>query len=830
MFLLLAQPVIAETVSCSALKQAYQTVTLEDSTTGCCSNPGGVIDSTSCVASKTEVSTLESRVFGSTDLEKRCIALGNEKFREGDADQIQIKKDSYGHYCLVTGNLKDDLPFSAAFPMNTSMYEERLIGRGGYGDDTEDGQLETRRGDLTLMKKHKAVFAHMATHGNYANHFTDAWPANNAFGDRIAQSGLSPEGGDLRIMNNFHGGAWRAYKKLLNTFSDRIYQKPFKYSYMQGCSGAGRNAMTNVLTDPDEWSGVYARDFFEYSIHTAKAGLLLPKYRQQVTQETYDKNLALSNVYCDSVEFGDGIDDAVSQWDCKYSPAKFQCGSTAQIEGYNGSVCFTEEELTHMEPLYSNGISLPDGNFMHLTDAEQEVLVVPPNTERHMVKELASNYDWIYYAISGNLGVYNNPSHPVSRMVQDIHIPETRKPKAERDDFRAYSEVIMKPNSSHFRDFMAVWKVHEPISDPSVEIIEKLVKNNVKLLMHANLGDPIASPSEVGRLLWHKMWDATGRNRQLMDYYVRLYLNPSYDHCRTGSGNSSMVGSERSNPDKTDLDFLIDWVESEIPPTYDYMVKDRGDTIREDLPVCAYPSVAKRGVNDTVAKCVCDHHSERFGSYCDGSPYSRMSFLDYAFEVKAPMYKVNMEWIAGYGTPSFPEKGSYFATDADVTRFGAQLVTWGYASTESEGIAYAVQEGWLLTASAPYLRVNKEWLANYGDPPFPSKGDFFADDAEVNRFLQQLMSWGYGTTLEEARQIAINDGDVTLLSTPLYKVNTEWISGYGTPPFPDKGDIFTTDSDVTRFGDQLVEWGYATTASEGIAYAGTEGWLIASPH
>lgn len=54
---------IAEnTVKCSAIKKLYQTATLTDQSTGCCSQHDGAVDTSSCVASSTEVDALKHEV------------------------------------------------------------------------------------------------------------------------------------------------------------------------------------------------------------------------------------------------------------------------------------------------------------------------------------------------------------------------------------------------------------------------------------------------------------------------------------------------------------------------------------------------------------------------------------------------------------------------------------------------------------------------------------------------------------------------------------------------------------------------------------------------
>jgi feruloyl esterase len=385
-----------------------------------------------------------------------------------------------------------------------------------------------------------------------------------------------------------------------------FYDRPVKYSYFEGCSNGGRQAMMMAQNYPELFDGIVAGapsmfypDLLFWLLWTGKqqipvAGqppVLTDAKRAQVTQRV--------------VAACDGIDGLVDGQITNPRACKFDI----ETLGPSGDKTLTAQELAVVKAMYSGTVS-------------------ETGVRRSPGAKLGSEADWIpLFADNGGYGAF------IEHFVYSRNTPGFDW-RSKLDFGKTYDE-----SKAALTPFTAA---------PSPDI-SAFVARGGKLVHYHGWNDAVVPPDgsiaylyaltqferlrnlpkadfdrEVDRLTPQQV-AATGETYlDKVKQYHRLFMLPAMGHCMQPTSGPSAIGGGASEPpdqyrtsDHHAVSAAINWVEQGVAP--DRIVASRFDAGGKALrqrPVCAFPAEARyKGSgdpNDAASfACVTPDASER---------------------------------------------------------------------------------------------------------------------------------------------------------------------------------------------------------------------------
>ena len=493
------------------------------------------------------------------DEERLCLGLLNTKFDKGTVLTARMVSDSY---CHISGTMRFDIPFEMAIPKTAA---NRLIASSHYGDDIGTAQLDMDQPEIAQVAKYGSIVGKFSSNAYMqSTNVPEGWdwgygPLDEP-GNRLYWSGLTemePRRWDMR-----EGGAARAFRQLVKSVSTHMFGKDVDYAYIGGCSGQGKTAVSAAFAYPEGWNGVYASDFYEHTSTTARAAALQPFYDGRLSEASLKKNSDLLHAYCDSPEWGDGEADGFAQWNCDYAVDLYACTSSSRpmFTNYDGTVCFTDEELVGLRRVMQGASVLPDGKPFHgLTASTQHLMRFSPNyVDRTVQSKVEDNWDVFWYGSPGSLSMFTSSDQADAlRGMRDIAMEEFAKGDS-GDRFKAFFNYTT--NGDTLRNMQKMYRQYEIISSPSKTAIQSFINHGHKMLLLVHDGDDFANGYEVGRLLYDNAYRAADNNMTVVDSTLQMYVMGNPSHC--GSSGNTLDEASASM-----LDLVIDWVENGVPPS-----------------------------------------------------------------------------------------------------------------------------------------------------------------------------------------------------------------------------------------------------------------------
>ena len=334
----------------------------------------------------------------------------------------------------------------------------------------------------------------------------------------------------------------------------RFYGRAPAFSYFDGCSDGGREALMAAQRYPTDFNGIIG-------------GALVI---DAVTQNTYHHGYnALSNqdangnyillaaklpmlhaavlAACDAIDgLADGLIDDPRQ--CHFDPQTIVC----PVGQADTSTCLTSAEAgavqrLHDGPVDANGVHY-DHKIAHEWGSELAWSLFIPTTTAGPSGSINFVTSWYRY-----LGVFN-------QVLPDWNVTTANLP--------------LTP--------AGFWQVEQPAiyltaDDPD---LSAFYRAGGKLIIWHGWSDQHVTPQ--GTLeYYHAMRDTMGADVQ--DSFVRMYLLPGVYHCGGGEG-----------PDTADLlTPIMNWVETSVAPTTVVASQLSGTTVTRTRPLYPYPSVAR---------------------------------------------------------------------------------------------------------------------------------------------------------------------------------------------------------------------------------------------
>jgi feruloyl esterase len=356
-----------------------------------------------------------------------------------------------------------------------------------------------------------------------------------------------------------------AAKKLIGQY----YGSPAKYSYFDGCSEGGREALMEAQRYPRDFNGILAgatahywtelMAAFAWNAHALNsAESFIPESKRQ----------AITNAALAACPSEKGVDDKFidDPLRCHYDPSVLSCKGTEQSDS-----CLTQPQIQALEKIYSG----------------------PKNPRTGA--QISPGYE---------PGAEAEPGFPGVSFASYVF---GSGPGASLD--AAFSSAFY--GGFVFSD--PKWSFTKLNFDSDIAETEQKVGSSL------NASDPDLSPFKAagGKLLqYHGWYDGSPSPLHSVDYYeqverkmgglaatesfYRLYMVPGMMHCGLGPG-PNMFGNlldfaPASDPEHNIMLALEQWVEKGVPPSQiiatKYVENNPEKSVEMTRPLCSYPQVA----------------------------------------------------------------------------------------------------------------------------------------------------------------------------------------------------------------------------------------------
>jgi feruloyl esterase len=340
---------------------------------------------------------------------------------------------------------------------------------------------------------------------------------------------------------------------------------PPRHAFFVGCSGGGRQALTEVQRFPDDFDGVIAgapgvntpemsaRRLWEMQRHS-EWGALMPASAWQFVRDAAVR-------LCDPQ---DGVTDGVvaDPRRCRFDPAALLCR-----EGQAGE-CLAPQQVAAIRRLTA---PLHDEHGKRLDNGLLPTVLVSPAPLPEPFTPGPSYLATVLFAD----GVHADPAW----------------------DARTFSLA---------RDLPAIDRVMNLHADDPA--IDPFFRDGGKLLIYQGWDDPLVAAQSTLRY-----WNAlSARFGARLGRSARLFMVPGMDHCRGGAGTDRFGGAGGDAPladaDHDLLSTLEAWVVDDRAPARIVAAKLENGMVARTRPLCAWPAEAVwtgRGNTDAAENFVC---------------------------------------------------------------------------------------------------------------------------------------------------------------------------------------------------------------------------------
>ena len=367
---------------------------------------------------------------------------------------------------------------------------------------------------------------------------------------------------------------------------EAFYGEHPRYSYFEGCSGGGGQALHEALQFPGDYDGIVAGAPDMNATHRAAGHI----WNSVVFDGAATITLAQANMItaavvkqCAGKDGGLSSDNFLTDpRDCHWDPTALQCAGAVADTG----MCLTAPQVVAMRKFYQGPIN--------------------PRTGKRILagRVRGSESNNGYPASIATLGPSQGPQYWVFGNDFDWRTFDFDQ------DMDAIDEELAARLNANTAD------------------LEEFKSHGGKLILAHGFADPqvptlntaayyerlISSQTREGRRSEEERSEALRRTQE----FARLFLFPGVSHCFSGAGPDTVEDDPLPTGRIHDaitwlaLDPLVQWVEHGVPPDriIAYKVMDGVDLFSR--PVCPYPTLPRySGVGDTTKAssfiCVADH-------------------------------------------------------------------------------------------------------------------------------------------------------------------------------------------------------------------------------
>ncbi len=333
----------------------------------------------------------------------------------------------------------------------------------------------------------------------------------------------------------------------------KYYGTAPRYSYWNGCSEGGGQALSEAQRFPGDYNGIIAGAPANYLVHLQAGGNWISQaiHIDPATFIPADKLPSISAAVLAQCDAADGVKDGVIEdpRTCHFDPSVLEC------KGADSSSCLTESQIEGLKKVYAGAKNQRTGEqvfpgYMRGSEILWGFWIagteVPPGDFQHAIMA----------AFFANF-VFDDPHWDWKSFDFDKDV--------------AFADKKIGAIVNQINPDLSAFRMH-----------------GGKLLQYHGWSDPAISPLnsvDYFESVQKKMGDTQS--------FYRLFMAPGMGHCAGGPGPNTF--------DK--MTVIVDWVEHGKAPNR--IVASRPGRTR---PLCAYPEVAKykgTGSIDDAANFVC---------------------------------------------------------------------------------------------------------------------------------------------------------------------------------------------------------------------------------
>jgi feruloyl esterase len=434
-------------------------------------------------------------------------------------------------FCRVAATLKpsgdSDIKIEVWMPAAGWNGKFQAVGNGAFSGSIASGALKT-----ALEKGYAAASTDTGHAGNTAS-FALGHPEKTIdFGWRAAH--------EMTV----------AAKRIVGAY----YDKAPRYSYWNGCSAGGRQAMMEAQRFPDDFDGIVAGspglDWTGRAAQAVRVAKVLEA--SEPARLLQPERVLLHAAAVSACDARDGVKDGLigDPEHCRFDPAVLRCASA------NATGCLSAAQVDSARLIYSSGTNAKTGH---------EIAGLLPGSELGW-----TDLGWTASARATGLDqfrfiVFADPAWTVARFNVDADIVRA-------DDVDAGTINALDPDLKPFFD------------------------RGGKLIQYHGWSDPQISPSNSTQYYGRVLKALTGQADVPASY--RLFMAPGMGHCGGGEG-----------PNTFDMVAALErWVEQHQAPDQIPASHASGGRVDRTRPLCPFPKVAVykgTGSTDEAANFVC---------------------------------------------------------------------------------------------------------------------------------------------------------------------------------------------------------------------------------
>lgn len=327
-----------------------------------------------------------------------------------------------------------------------------------------------------------------------------------------------------------------------------FYDRPPKYSYWNGCSTGGRQALAEAQRYPNDYDGIIAGAPANYVTHLQAMQVWVAQqaHASQASLIPASKLRALHQAALEACDALDGVKDGVIEdpRQCRFDPKVLACKDA------DGPSCLTAPQLELAEKMYAG-----------------------PGSRVFPGVEPGSETGWEMLA----------GARPMSYAVEVYGYLVHQDPQWDYQAFSAEKDVALAE-----RTIARTWDSTDPNLTP-------FFSHNGKLLMYHGWADP-GIPPRSSVTYYSSVVEKLGPAKTSDS--IRLFMVPGMGHCRGGDGTDTFdaVGA------------LDRWVEQGKAPDLILASHVRNGAVDRTRPLCPYPQTAHyngTGSTDDAASFTC---------------------------------------------------------------------------------------------------------------------------------------------------------------------------------------------------------------------------------
>lgn len=373
------------------------------------------------------------------------------------------------------------------------------------------------------------------------------------------------------------------------------YGQPARFSYFNGCSTGGQQALMEAQRFPDDYNGILGGDPANNRTHVHTS--IVWNYAQMHRSPTSlfigtNQTQAITNavVAACAVKSGGLATDPflTDPRSCDFDPAELQCPS-----GVSNGTCLSPDEVQAARQIYAGA-----------TDPASGHLIFPGSVKGG---ESDTQFGWV--------GIQDQPEPPFDSLFKWVFGP-----------------TWLWPSFDFNQNMAQVDQTLAPILNANNADLSAFAANGNKLLMYQGWADPLVAPQDLIdyylRVEAQQKGSAAQQLKKTQEYF-RLFMVPGMYHCAFGPGPNAFgnrfSGQVYAAPPPVEdaqhdaLLALQQWVEQGITPTSLVATKYNSDLPQAGIvmqrPICAFPQVPKyKGSGDTNAAssftCVTDTNTD----------------------------------------------------------------------------------------------------------------------------------------------------------------------------------------------------------------------------